>query len=214
MPDSAALRQDDLLAAMRAGTRALHVEAERSGFVHDLLKGHATRAGYALWLRNLHPVYATMERGLDGLSGTPSFAGLAMPPVYRAAAIASDLAAVCGPAWFTQVPSLDAGAAYAARLAAVSGDPLRLAAHAYVRYLGDLNGGLVVGRLVARSLGLGTEALAFYTFSADTTVLERAYRQALAQAGEAPGDVAAAVEEAVLAFRHNIALSEAVRDAA
>lgn len=211
MPDSAHAPHDDFLAALRGATRTLHAEAERSGFVHELLKGRATRAAYALWLRNLHPAYAALERGLDALGSVPEFAGLAMPAIYRAAALERDLAALCGPAWYADLALLEAGAAYAARIDAVAGDPARLAAHAYVRYLGDLNGGQMVGRVVARSLGVGVEALSFYAFPADTAALEPLFRKALADVGAALPDTAPAVDEAVIAFRHNIALSEAIR---
>ena len=37
-------------------------------------------------------------------------------------------------------------------------------AHHYTRYLGDLSGGLAIGRIVARTYGVGPEALAFYAF--------------------------------------------------
>ena len=47
---------------------------------------------------------------------------------------------------------------------AFAADAPRLIAHAYVRYLGDLSGGRIVGRILARSPGLGPEALSFYDF--------------------------------------------------
>lgn len=214
MPGSADLRRDGFLAALRDATHALHTEAENSGFVNDLLKGRATRAGYVLWLRNLQPAYAAMERGLEALRPFPPFAALAKPEVYRTAALERDLTALCGPSWRTAAATLPAGDAYASRIAAIASDPARLAAHAYVRYLGDLNGGQVVGRMVARSLGLEIDALSFYAFPADTAALEPAYRGALAESGRALGDAAPALEEAALAFRMNIALSDAVRAAA
>ncbi len=206
--------RDAFLAALRDATHALHTEAEKSGFVNDLLKGRATRAGYVLWLRNLQPAYEAMERGLDALRDRPPYGSLAIPAVYRTAALERDLAALCGPSWRTAAPTLPAGETYAARIAAIAADPARLAAHAYVRYLGDLNGGQVVGRMVARSLGLESDALSFYAFPVDTASLEPAYRSALAETGRALGDAAPALEEAALAFRMNIALSDAVRAAA
>jgi heme oxygenase len=47
-----------------------------------------------------------------------------------------------------------------------NGAPLLLA-HAYVRYLGDLSGGQIIGGRIRRAYGLkGTEGTAFYDFSA------------------------------------------------
>jgi heme oxygenase len=137
-----------------------------------------------------------------------------MRAVYRTGALESDLAALCGPSWRTAARTLPEGDAYAQRIAAVAHEPARLAAHAYVRYLGDLNGGQLVGGTVARSLNLDASALAFYAFPAETAALEPAYRSALAAAGRAIGDAPPSLEEAALAFRMNIALSDAVRAAA
>ncbi len=152
MNDPNDLRRDAFLAALRDATHSLHTEAEKSGFVHDLLKGRATRAGYTLWLRNLQPAYEALERGLEALRDRPAFGSLAVPAVYRTAALESDLAALCGASWRASASTLAEGDAYARRIASIASDPARLAAHAYVRYLGDLNGGQVVGRIVARSL--------------------------------------------------------------
>ena len=52
-------------------TKALHVEAERSGIIRELLRGSATRDGYILLLRNLLPAYQAMEKGLARHIKTP-----------------------------------------------------------------------------------------------------------------------------------------------
>jgi len=57
--------QVGLAAALRESIRAIHAQAERSGIVSDVLRGRATRFGYALLLRNLLPASQEMERGLD-----------------------------------------------------------------------------------------------------------------------------------------------------
>ena len=60
-----------LAQALRQATAALHRQAERSGFVEQVLRGEVTRPAYALYLRNLMPAYAAMERGLERHRGTP-----------------------------------------------------------------------------------------------------------------------------------------------
>ena len=62
-------------------------------------------------------------------------------------------------------PGLD----YVARLQALP--PPHLAAHAYVRYLGDLAGGPVLARIVGRAYGLQQQGLAFYRFDGDAPTL-------------------------------------------
>ena len=66
----------------------------------------------------------------------------------------------------------------------------RLIAHAYTRYLGDLSGGQIVQRLLAKSLGLRPEQLSMYDFSGfpDPAALKTEYRHALEQAGAAGAD--------------------------
>lgn len=202
--------------ALRRRTRELHARAERSGVVRELLQGRASRAGYALLLRNLEPAYRALEAGLERHRGTPLLGPLARPPLYRAAALAADLAALAGPDWPAALPLLPAGARYFDCVAAAAGgNGERLVAHAYVRYLGDLNGGRVLRPLLQRTLGLPAAALAFYDFPGlgDLEACRREFRDALDRAGAGLTDPAAVIEEAAAAFRLNIAVSEAVREA-
>jgi heme oxygenase len=203
--------------AFRDRTRLLHGRAERSGVIRDIMRGQATRDGYALLLRNLLPAYEQMERGLDRHRHAPAVREVARRELYRGRAIADDLAALCGREWRRSLPLLAAGKRYANRTAeAAQGDGSRLIAHAYARYLGDLSGGRILRRLLARSLALEPSALSFYDFPgiADTEAFKADYRAALDRAAAAMIDVADVVEEAAVAFRLNIAVSEAVHAAA
>jgi heme oxygenase len=203
-----------LAASLRTGTAALHTRAERSGILADLLRGQAGRAGYALLLRNLLPVYRAIEDGLERHRDTELLRPFARPELYRAPQIAADLAALYGPDWPDRVGLLPAGARYAYRAArAAEGDGGGLIAHAYVRTLGDLSGGQVLARQLARTLGLPAEALRFYDFAdvPDLAVAKLAWRVAL---NEVRSPSAPIVHEARVAFRLNIALAEAVQAAA
>lgn len=86
-------------------------------------------------------------------------------------------------------------------------------AHAYARYLGDLSGGQILQRLLTRSLQLRPAQLSFYDFPAfsDLDALKTDYRNTLDRAGALAIDQKAVVEEGVIAFAHNIALSCAVQ---
>ena len=44
-----------IVTALYLRTRNLHLEAERSGIIRELLRGNASRNGYILLLRNLLP---------------------------------------------------------------------------------------------------------------------------------------------------------------
>lgn len=206
--------EQSLTGILRDRTQSLHIKAERSGVIRRILRGQASRFSYAVFLRNLLPAYKNLEDGLERHRSAPGMAAVAHPPVFRAAALASDLESLAGPQWRRELPLLPAGKQYAERIAAVAnGDGVRLIAHAYTRYMGDLSGGQILRRVLARSLGVGPEMLRFYDFAgiADLEAFKADYRTAIDRAGLSAGTVDGIVDEARLAFRHNIAVSLSVQ---
>lgn len=199
---------------LREGTKSLHTEAERSGVVAEILHGRVERWAYALLLRNLLPVYQQMELGLERLRASPWIKPIALPEVYRAQALEADLAGIAGPNWRKDLAILPAAEQYADRVAAVceAGGSL-LPAHAYVRYLGDLNGGQVLKRLLSLALGLDQASLSFYEFAeiADLEAFKQHFRAALDLVGCRSPDLDAMVAEARKAFLLNIAVSKEVK---
>jgi heme oxygenase (biliverdin-producing, ferredoxin) len=189
---------------LRHETRELHAATERSGAMAALLAGRLPRAGYHAMLRNLHALYAALEAALHAPQAHPALALLPVHHLARSAALAEDLSSLHGPDWAAELPLLDAARDYAQRLRALAAAQSALpVAHAYVRFLGDLHGGQVLRRLVARHFGLSGEAgTRFYDFGAEAQVL--AQRQALRQAlGGLPLDAGqqdAVVAEARWAF--------------
>ena len=203
-----------IVTALYLRTKALHVEAERTGIIRDLLRGEATREGYVLLLRNLLPAYRAMEQGLVRHRGSPALDRLIDFRFDRAPALEADLEALCGQRWSQGIPVLAEGERYASRIdKAAEGDGTRLIAHAYTRYLGDLSGGQILQRLLARSLDLQPSELLFYDFSRfpDLEALKADYRQALDSAGALAADPQMVIEEGAIAFSLNIDLSCAVK---
>jgi heme oxygenase (biliverdin-producing, ferredoxin) len=203
-----------VVTALYLRTKTLHVEAERTGIIRDLLRGDASREGYILLLRNLLPAYQEMEQALERYRDARILAALAEYRHDRASAIEADLLALCGKNWKRDIPLLDAGQVYAQRVAkAAEGDGARLIAHAYTRYLGDLSGGQILQRLLERSLDLRPSELSFYDFPrfTDLAALKADYRKSLDQAGAFASDPQAVVEEGAIAFSLNIDLSCAVK---
>jgi heme oxygenase (biliverdin-producing, ferredoxin) len=202
-----------LAAALRERTRTQHTRAERSGIVNAILRRQATRFGYALFLRNLVPVYQQLEAGLSRHLEDPGVRAIALPQVYRASALASDIAALGG----DKLPVLQAGERYEEAVrAAADGGGTKLIGHAYVRYLGDLSGGQVMKRLLVQSLALESRQLSFYDFPdvGDVEAFKLDYRSAIDVAGTEIDQVESVLDEAALAFELNIALSQAVLKAA
>lgn len=188
-----------LSARLREETRELHRAVERSDFVSALLRGQLDRASYALLLRSLHGVYAALEAGLEGHASDPRLAPFAAPALRRRPALESDLLALAGPAW-RSLRMTRAALRYGARLDDLAARrPLLLAAHAYVRYLGDLSGGQLLAGIVERSVGRAT---AFYDFgdAAGVAPLADALRHALDALGADAMAADAVVAEARAAF--------------
>lgn len=204
----------NVVTALYLGTKTLHTEAERTGVIRDMLRGEASRDGYAMLLRNLVPAYRALEDGLARHRDTPGLAELAHYKLDRAPAIEADLAALAGPDWATEVALLPEGEAYVARIAdAAQGDGSLLIAHAYTRYLGDLSGGQILQRLLGKSLALTPAQLSFYDFPrfSDLAILKTDYRNALDRAGALTIDPGAVIAEGNIAFTLNIALSCAIK---
>ena len=78
-----------IVTALYLRTKTLHVEAERTGIMRDLLRGEATREGYVLLLRNLLPAYQAMEQGLARHRGSPALDRLIDFRLDRATALES-----------------------------------------------------------------------------------------------------------------------------
>jgi heme oxygenase len=213
-PSSVPRRDEPGFAArLRDGTKAVHREAERSGFIAELIHGRATRDGYALFLRNMVPVYATLETAIDAHRHETLVAAFAMPGLRRLPHLVGDLEAIAGADWACAFPLLPEAEAYARAIeTAAAADGARLAAHAYARYLGDLSGGQILRTLLARTLQLDPDMLAFYEFSEidDPQVPKAAMRLALDALPPRSAGADALIAEAVAAFRHNIDLSLAV----
>ncbi len=152
---------------LREGTRTLHSAAERAGVMPAMLRGELPARGFWQLQRNLLLVYQALEAGLARHDTHPLLALLPLGPLARCAALQADLAAGAGPDWSTVLPPAGAAAtAYADRLQALAGhQPSALAAHAYVRYLGDLAGGQALRRVAQQAYGLhGDAGTRFFDF--------------------------------------------------
>lgn len=198
---------------LREHTSRLHTAAEQSGIVREILLERVSLYGYALFLRNLLPAYQALERVLETPGQIPEVRCVARSELYRAQALESDLQVLYGPRWRQSLPLLVEAGDYADRITGLAErDKLVLIAHAYTRYLGDLNGGTILKRLLARSPGLEPEALAFYDFPriADLGAYKTEYRQAFNRIVCDSADRKRITDEADIAFRLNISVSEAV----
>ncbi len=198
-----------LASLLRSATWTLHARAERSGIMPALLRGELERPVYCRLLRNLHALYEALEAALARHADDPLLAPIRDPRLARTAALAADLETLHGPEWPRDLRMADAGLAYVHRLRSIADrDPPLLAAHAYVRYLGDLSGGQLLLDIVRRSMRLsGDQGVAFYRFDAgDAPALARRFRIGLDAIPADAATVARIVGEAQDAFELHVRL--------
>ncbi len=154
----------DLLSVrMREGSMAEHQEAENSTFMAALLNLEINAAGYSEYLARMLRVYQALEVTGRSLADHPVAGALVDSALDRVAALKADLAF-----WSRGEEPKGISAAtdaYEARILHTLREPELFVAHHYTRYLGDLSGGQVIGKKLAREYGLvngqGTE---FYVF--------------------------------------------------
>lgn len=204
---------DSLSVALRRGTANDHRTAERTGIVRDMISDSVTRTGYTLYLRNLFEVYAALEACLADSSDLAE--RFPLSKVYRARAIASDLSQLAGGDWQSSLSVLPSAVDYRHRIKELARRRAggALAAHAYVRYLGDLSGGQLLARRLALHSGLDEKQLSFYRFEhvEDIEAAKQDFRRALDNCGVSVADTASVVSEAQRAFQYTIALSREVK---
>lgn len=213
-PDPVSAPFRPLSQRLREETAELHRTAERSGIMFDLLRGRLERPAYVALLRDLLEVYAALEARLEASAGERALHAIRDRALYRADALRDDLAALHGAQWEDETAPGEAARAYAERVRCAP--PVHLAAHAWVRYLGDLSGGQALGGVIARALalpgGAAAAGLSFYRFPgiADVASYKQRFRAAL---DAIPLDAAgsdSAVREAQEAFRLNVRVFEDV----
>ena len=192
-----------LPALLRSATWPLHAEVERAGLMRRLLAGRIERTDYVALLQNLGAIYAALEPLLLQHRADPALAPIHDPALHRTVALRADLRFLAGAV--PRAPALArATQTYVERLHEIGRcAPRLLAAHAYVRYLGDLSGGQALQRVVGRALRLpGPDGLRFYDFGDAAAVARRAqvFRQGLAAIRLDDAAAAELVAEAQRAF--------------
>lgn len=199
-----------LSTAMREGSRAEHEAAEGSTFMAELLDGRLTAQAYADLLLRLRRVYAALEEVVAEHRADPVVAAVHDPALERLAAIDADLAH-----WAPGVDPDDvdspAASAYVDRIRAGAAWGGLLVAHHYTRYLGDLSGGQVIGRVLQRTFDLPEGVgVCFYDFAqiAKLKPYKDDYRARLDALDLTPGEVERVVDEVRAVFSLNQAVFE------
>ncbi len=199
----------NLAGLLRSETKSLHTAAERAGIMPDMLRGRVDRATYCKLLRNFYLIYAALQTALERNASLPLLGAVHSPELNRTTSLATDLHFLHGQLWAKDIPLASAGIEYAQRLNELGDhDPALLAAHAYVRYMGDLSGGQMLRTIIGDALQLAdSDGVRFYEFAAPgATALAKNFREGL---GSIDLDVALTeriITEAKSAFGRHIDL--------
>ncbi|MEY8566644.1 biliverdin-producing heme oxygenase [Corynebacteriaceae bacterium 7-707] len=149
--------------ALREETRQAHEEAEHSVFMERLLDGGLDAAAFVAFQEKAYLFYSALEDAVDACAGDARLGAVADRLLDRRAVLREDLRALGGTVGARPLPET---AEYVAELGRIGRekDVPALVAHHYTRYLGDLAGGQVIGRLVTRHYGVPESATSFYRF--------------------------------------------------
>ncbi|KAG9277493.1 heme oxygenase-like [Astyanax mexicanus] len=157
----------DLSEQIKAATKESHVRAENTQLMLAYQRGQVSLQQYKLLLCSLYKVYEALEEELDRNCSHEAVAPIYFPQeLARLESLKKDLEHFYGQNWKEQLVVPAATLRYVQRLREIGRKhPEYLVAHAYTRYLGDLSGGQVLGRITQKSLGLKTgEGLTFFSF--------------------------------------------------
>jgi heme oxygenase (biliverdin-producing, ferredoxin) len=196
---------------LRARTRRSHGTSSGGGFLHDLLGGRCDVADYAELLGQYAFLYDALERASSRMAEHPVAAPFVTSQLTRLPAIHADLEFLVGPDWAELMSPSPATTAYVRRINEVGATwPGGFVAHHYTRYLGDLSGGQMIGRMLAEQFGFDTNGVGFFIFDqvADPAAFKDTYRRELDQAPWDDAERERVVDEVVHAYALNQAMLE------
>ena len=198
-------------AALRERSTGAHSGSESAGFMADLIKGEGTREDYIALVTQHWFIYEALEGAAERMKADPVASVFISDRLTRLPALEADLEFLVGADWRDRIRPLPTTQRYVDRINAVGATWAGgFVAHHYTRYLGDLSGGLFIGRLMARRFGFETNGIGFYIFGdiADPKAFKDVYREQLDAAPWDDAEKERVIDEVLLAYRFNTELFE------
>lgn len=198
-------------AALRERSSGSHSRSEHAGFMADLLKGEGTRGDYISLVAQHYFIYEALESAGERMRRDPIAAVFISDKLTRLPALETDLEFLLGADWREQIVPLPTTRRYVDRIRQVGATWAGgFVAHHYTRYLGDLSGGLFIGKVMARRFGFETNGIGFYLFGdiADPAAFKDVYREQLDSAPWDDAERERVIDEVLLAYRFNTELFE------
>ncbi|KAM6956890.1 heme oxygenase 1a [Aplochiton taeniatus] len=199
----------DLSEQIKKATKNSHVRAENTQLMLSYQKGQITPPQYKLLLCSLYEIYKALEEEMDKNASHPGVAPIYFPQeLARLDSLENDLEHFLGSDWRKKIIVPAATQSYAQRLREIGKEnPKLLVAHAYTRYLGDLSGGQVLGKITQKSMGMsGKQGLSFFSFPGVSSPnrFKQLYRSRMNSVELSKAERELVLEEAVRAFEFNI----------
>uniref|UniRef100_A0A3Q3W487 Heme oxygenase n=1 Tax=Mola mola TaxID=94237 RepID=A0A3Q3W487_MOLML len=203
----------DLSEQIKQVTKENHVRAENTELMLSFQRGQVTLQQYKLLLCSLYEIYQALEEEMDRNCNHPGVAPIYFPTeLARLEAIEKDLEFFFGQDWREKIIVPAATKRYCHRLRQIGKEnPEFLIAHAYTRYLGDLSGGQVLGRIAQKSMSLkSSEGLSFFAFPgvSSPNLFKQLYRSRMNSVELTEEERNGVLEEAIMAFEFNIQVFE------
>ena len=160
-----------------------HSDSEGSGFMEDIMRQRASFDDYVALAVQHFFMYEALEEVSAQFLQDPAFTPFHPAALVRMEALVADLEFLIGADWREQIEPVPATQRYADRIREVGAEGWLggVIAHHYTRYLGDLSGGQMIARRVAKQHGFDRAGVKFYSFPelGDLTEFKDQYRAAL-----------------------------------
>ncbi|MCS3844314.1 heme oxygenase (biliverdin-producing) [Microbacterium sp. AK031] len=193
-------------AALRERSAGSHSRSEHAGFMSDLLKGEGSREDYIALVAQHYFIYEALEGVGERMRKEPVAAVFISDKLTRLPALEADLEFLIGPDWRSTITPLPTTQRYVDRINEVGSTWVGgFVAHHYTRYLGDLSGGIFIGRVMQRRFGFETNGVGFYLFDdiADPNAFKDVYREQLDAAPWDDAERERVIDEVLLAYQFN-----------
>ncbi len=145
-------------------TKTIHKEVEQHEFVKKILSDSIEGKDYLQHLVDLHAIYQSLEDGLRAnLKKTPHIQTIYFEELCRENGLQRDLKLLREACNQRPIECSQSANDYVLHLNHLADStPLLLVAHAYVRYLGDLSGGMILKQHLEKKW---PDAIEFYDFA-------------------------------------------------
>ena len=194
---------------LREVTQKDHTAAESSTFISTLMGGERSARDYTWLISQYSYIYGALETEVRAQANDAAVTAIFDVSLERGTQIEADLEVLLPAYGFNSRPAaLPATLDYVNAIHEAAKEQPRLVAHHYLRYLGDLSGGLAIGRLVSRHYEIGAEALNMWNFEqiSKPKIYKDEYRSKLDEYGTDQTRAEALLDEAKRGFQWNKAI--------